>query len=100
MCIVQPSPSPLCNVNWNKRSISTSKSDIFNHMSPYYGSGEAPRIILRKCDTDRDDAISHDEFLECYKERSSFANISQVFLEHDLNGDRFITIKEIDADAD
>jgi len=54
---------------------------------------------MEKCDANFDNFISHDEFLDCYGKGNFNFNMSQVFLDHDLNNDRLISIKEIDEDA-
>ncbi len=77
-----------------------STPDIYNQVLSYRRSGAVPRAIMTKCDLDSDDAISEAEFMDCYRDRSTATNMSHVFLELDLNNDKFITIKEIDEDAD
>lgn len=78
----------------------SSKTDIFNNVYSYRRPSGIPSAIMSKCDIDADNAMSHDEFIECYKDKSTHVNISQVFYELDTNNDKFISIKEIDEDED
>jgi len=95
VCIVQVS----CTVIFNKRSVTDAEVDIFKYGTPRRTSSRAPRAVMEKCDANFDNFISHDEFLDCYGKGNFNFNMSQVFLDHDLNNDRLISIKEIDEDA-
>jgi len=88
-----------CTVIFNKRSVPDDEIDIFEYNILPGTTSRAPRAVMEKCDANFDDFISHDEFLDCYGKGDFSDNLSQVFLDHDLNYDGLISLKEIDEDA-
>jgi len=85
---------------FNGRSLASRNVDIFNHIYPHPNGKGIPHTILENCDSDKDSKISHDEMVRCYKEQHPLKNLTEIFIELDVNKDGFISIKEIDADAD